>query len=161
MLAAAAKPMSVTKLGIGGSEKGNFVARLEPAPQGVDYDFTILRTESLASSIVSQIRARFRYQNYKGRTAQPLDRLPITEMKPWFLDIPNRLRILFAKPKPLQVSVQPLDLPDMWADYRPQKASWMNSFLAHLMVVAIITVPFLVQRLLNPSRGGRHGLRGH
>ena len=150
MLAAAAKPMSVTKLGIGGSEQGNFVARLEPAPQGVDYDFTILPAESLSSSLVSQIRARFRYKTYKGRTAQPLKRLPITEMKPWFFDIPNRLQVLFVKPKPLRVSVRPLDLPDMWADYRPQKASWMNSFLAHLMLVAIITVPFYVQRLLNP-----------
>ena len=79
-----------------------------------------------------------------------MNRLPITEMKPWFLDIPNRLRILFAKPKPWKGLVQPLELPDMWADYRPQKASWMNSALAHLMLVAILTVPFYVQGLLNP-----------
>lgn len=143
--------MSITKLGIAESEKGNFVVRLEPAPPGVDYGFTILPSGSLVSSIAAQIRARFRHQNYKGRTARPLDRLPITEMKPWFLDIPNRLRILFAKPKPWQGPVQPLKLPDMWADYQPQKASWMNSALAHLMLVAILTVPFYVQGLLNPT----------
>ena len=142
--------MSITKLGIAGSEKGKFASRLEPAPPGVDYGFTILPSDSLASSIASQFRARFRHKNYRGRTAQPLNRLPITEMKPWFLDIPNRLRILFAKPKPWKGLVQPLELPDMWADYRPQKASWMNSALAHLMLVAILTVPFYVQGLLNP-----------
>ena len=126
------------------------MSRLEPAPPGVDYGFTILPSDSLASSIASQFRARFRHKNYRGRAAQPLNRLPITEMKPWFLDIPNRLRILFAKPKAWKGLVQPLELPDMWADYRPQKASWMNSALAHLMLVAILTVPFYVQGLLNP-----------
>ena len=142
--------MSITKLGIAGSEKAKFVSRLEPAPPGVDYGFTILPSDSLASSIASQCRARFRHKNYRGRTARPLNRLPITEMKPWFLDIPNRLRILFAKPKPWKGQVQPLELPDMWADYQPHKASWMNSALAHLMLVAILTVPFYVQGLLNP-----------
>ena len=143
--------MSITKLGIAGSEKGEFAGRLEPAPQGLDYGFTILPSDSLVSSIASTMRARFRHKNYRGRIARPLDRLPITEMKPWFLDVPNRLRILLATPKPWQGPVQPLELPDMWADYRPQKASWMNSALAHLMLVIILTVPFYVQGLLKPS----------
>ncbi len=124
--------------------------RLEVAPNGLDCNFTILPAGSLASSLMAQIRIFLRKQDYKGRTATPLRRLPITEMKPWFLDIPNRFRIAFAKPKSWQGSVKPIELPDMWADYQPQKASWINSALAHLMMVAIFTVPFYIQRLLNP-----------
>ncbi len=139
----------IIQLGIKGTEKAAIPTRMGSAPTGVEYDFTLLSSSSLGKSILTQLRDRFRERNlrYPGRYAHPLHRLPVTEMKPWFVDLPRQLRALFAKPKPLQVSVEPLRLPDMWADYQPQRASWVNSLLAHMMIMAIVVVPFWIRSL--------------
>ena len=139
----------ITQLGIEATGKAAIPTRMGSAPTGVEYGFTLLSSSFLGKSILTQLRDRFRERNlrYAGRYAHPLHRLPVTEMKPWFVDLPRQLRALFAKPKPLQVSVEPLPLPDMWADYQPQRASWMNSLLAHVMLMAIVVVPFWIRSL--------------
>jgi TonB family protein len=43
--------------------------------------------------------------------------------------------------------------PDMWQQYAPQqKASWVNSILAHLLVVALLTLPFILKQLSTPVK---------
>ncbi len=77
--------------------------------------------------------------------------LPATDMRPWILDIPNEIKALFEKPKPTSIPItsQPVDVPELWQDYQPQSGSWLNSVLAHAVVVAIIVLPFLVKSMIN------------
>src|SRR5208337_2300343 len=81
---------------------------------------------------------------YRGEAA-----LPATDMPPWILDIRNELRTLFEKPKPTSIPITstPVDVPEIWQDYRPQSGSWLNSVLVHLMAVAIIILPFFVEHI--------------
>ena len=81
---------------------------------------------------------------YRGKAT-----LPATDMRPWFLDIPNELRALFEKPKPpsIPITSTPVDVPQMWQDYQPQSGSWLNALLLHLMAVAIIILPFFVEHM--------------
>ncbi len=75
--------------------------------------------------------------------------LPATDMRPWFLDIPNELRALFEKPKPpsIPITSTPVDVPEMWQDYQPQSGSWLNSLLLHLIAIAIVILPFFVSHI--------------
>jgi TonB family protein len=75
-------------------------------------------------------------------------RLPAPDMRPWFLDLPDQLRGLFEKPKApsIPITSKPIDVPEIWQDYRPQSSSWLNSLLVHLVGIAIVMLPFVVQR---------------
>lgn len=37
--------------------------------------------------------------------------------------------------------------PDMWRHYAPQKASWVNSLLVHVLVIALLTLPFMLKQM--------------
>lgn len=42
---------------------------------------------------------------------------------------------------------------DIWQQYAPQqKASWVNSVLAHLLVVALLTLPFILKQMSTPVK---------
>jgi TonB family protein len=86
---------------------------------------------------------------YKGEAP-----LPATDMRPWILDIRNELKTLFEKPAPpsIPITSKPLDVPEIWQDYQPQSGSWLNSLLVHLIGVAIITLPFFIQRTTTPVK---------
>jgi TonB family protein len=75
-------------------------------------------------------------------------------MRPWILDLPNQLRALFEKPKApsIPITSKPVDVPEIWQDYRPQSGSWLNSLLVHLVVFVIILLPFLVQHITQPVK---------
>jgi len=42
--------------------------------------------------------------------------------------------------------------PDIWRDYEPQGASWMNSFLVHVVALAVLVLPFVIERMLQPAK---------
>jgi protein TonB len=172
-----------------------------------DYQFTFVESPNLLVSVVRQFRAMLREpkitvprQYYRGEA-----RLPISEMRPWYRDLPNQLRTLFEKP------THPIDIynsrqnskratcaavagvagavtgwilithpagvllaslagiivgeligvaifkkrpypPDIWGDYRPQKASWMNSLLVHALMIAAMVLPFVIGRMTTPVK---------
>jgi periplasmic protein TonB len=173
--------------------------RGKTAPRG-QFKFTFVDSSSTLGSIVRQIRERWREpkitvprQYYRGET-----RLPITEMRQWYMDLPATLRIAFEEPRdPIgkfnrtqtqrraflalgmgaiaaaalavlegwaiavwgavigMVAGELLGLlifrdrpypPDIFQDYRQQTASWVNSLLVHGIMLAAITVPFIVFR---------------
>jgi TonB family protein len=72
--------------------------------------------------------------------------LPATDMRPWILDLPNAFRSLFEKPKPpaIPITSQPVDVPELWQDYRPESGSWVNSLLVHAVGITIILLPFFI-----------------
>ena len=42
--------------------------------------------------------------------------------------------------------------PDIWQDYKLQRASYMNSFLVHTMVILALVLPYYISRMLNPVK---------
>ncbi len=170
------------------------------------YGLTFVETPNVFVSAFRQIRDYLREPKvtvpkkyYRGEVT-----LPISEMRPWYRDLPNQIRIFFEKP------THPIDIyndrqvrrraaaallsalagaaggwiyrgelfaflgalvgiilgeligvalfkkrpypPDIWRDYRPQGASWMNSFLVHVVALSIIVVPFAMERYLHPVK---------
>ncbi len=120
------------------------------------YNLTILETSNVLISLFRQIRQRLREpkitvpkEYYRGEVA-----LPVTEMRPWYRDLPNQIRVLFEKPKapPIPITSQPVDVPDIWQDYQPQPGSWMNSLLVHALALTAMILPFVVRRMLQPAK---------
>jgi TonB family protein len=74
--------------------------------------------------------------------------LPVTEMTPWFRNLPHQVRLWFVKPLPPRVPVtsHPVEVRNIWQDSRWQPASLLNSFLLHALVIAALTVPFVMTR---------------
>ena len=195
-------PTSETKVGIG-------LGRQEPAraqTQDELYHLTFVESPNLFTSVIRQILSLFKEpkitvprQYYRGEA-----RLPLTEMRPWFRDIPNVVRTALEKPtdpigkfnrrqakKRFAVAllmgvagalagwkmwglggeflgliagfvlgeVAGMGLfrdcpypPDIWRDYAPQGASWVNSALVHAMGLALLILPFYIQRLVMPVK---------
>jgi TonB family protein len=116
-----------------------------------EYHITFVDSTLAPVSLFRQILERLREpkitvpkEYYRGEAA-----LPATDMRPWFLDIPNELRALFEKPKPpsIPITSTPVDVPQIWQDYQPQSGSWLNSLLLHLTAIAIIILPFFVSHI--------------
>jgi periplasmic protein TonB len=42
--------------------------------------------------------------------------------------------------------------PDIWRDYRMQRASWVNSLLVHGVALAALILPFYIARLVQPAK---------
>ena len=71
------------------------------APQAVpDYQLTFLDTRTSLSSLFKQIREKLREPKQKLDSPyyQGEATLPVSEMRPWFLDLPNQIKALFEKP---------------------------------------------------------------
>jgi TonB family protein len=116
-----------------------------------EYQLSFVDTPSVPVSLFRQIRERFREpkitvpkEYYRGEVT-----LPATDMGPWFLDLPNQIRGLFEKPQAPSIAItsQPIDVPEIWQDYKPQPGSWLNSVLVHLVAIAIIILPFFVEHI--------------
>src|SRR5579864_5192933 len=118
-----------------------------PAP-AAKYQITFVDSPFFLFSLVRQIRERMRepkitvpQKYYRGEAA-----LPVVEMKPWYRDIPNQIKVLFEKPKPplIPLTSHPIDVPDIWQDYEQQPVSWLNSLLVHVLVVVALIIPFVI-----------------
>ncbi len=42
--------------------------------------------------------------------------------------------------------------PEIWQEYRPQAASWVNSLLVHALGLTILVLPFVVERMMTPVK---------
>lgn len=120
------------------------------------YQLTFLETPPLFVSVVQQIVSLFREPKitvprkyYRGEAA-----LPLTEMRPWYRDLPSQIRVLFEKPKAPRIPLtsRPIDVPNIWQDYGQQPASWVNSVLVHVLALAALVLPFWVSQMLSPAK---------
>jgi periplasmic protein TonB len=170
------------------------------------YRATIVEETNQFASIVRQIRDMLREpkvtvppQYYRGEAD-----LPITGMRPWFLDLGNIVRTALEKPKdPIGIFNRKQDRkralvtlvlgpagaaagwfihgslggligvlagvalgelagwaifrhraypPDPWIDFPQQKASWVNSLLLHVLVIALLVLPFIMKRMSEPAK---------
>jgi TonB family protein len=122
----------------------------------LEYRLTFVDSTIAPVSLFRQILERLREPKitvpekyYRGQTI-----LPATDLRPWFLDLPGQLRVLFEKPKApsIPITSKPIDVPEIWQDYRPQSGSWLNSLLVHLVGLAIIMLPFFIQHKTTPVK---------
>ena len=125
-------------------------------PPEREYHFTFVDTTLPPVSLIRQVLGILREpkitvpkEYYRGQAS-----LPATDMRPWFLDLPNQLKGLFEKPQApsIPITSKPVDVPEIWQDYRPEAGSWMNSLLVHLVGVAIIILPFFIHRMITPVK---------
>jgi protein TonB len=122
----------------------------------LEYRLTFVDSPSIPVSLFRQIRARLREpkvtvpaEYYRGEA-----NLPLTEMAPWYRDLPNQLRALFEKPKapPIPLTSKPIDVPNVFQDYPLQPASWLNSVLVHAIGITIMLLPFAMEHLTQPVK---------
>jgi protein TonB len=120
------------------------------------YQLTFFETPPLLVRVFRQIVELMRepkitvpQKYYRGEAE-----LPLTEMRPWYRDLPNQIRALYEKPKPPRIPLtsKPVDVPDIWQDYGQQPASWVNSVLVHVLALMALVLPFWVSRMLTPAK---------
>jgi TonB family protein len=121
-----------------------------------EYNLTFFETPSIPVSLFRQIRAWLREpkitvpkEYYRGEA-----KLPLSAMSPWYRDLPQQIRALFEKPKapPFPLTSEPVDVPNIWQDYPPQPASWVNSVLVHVVGITTMLLPFAISRLTQPVK---------
>ncbi|MGH6628899.1 MAG: energy transducer TonB [Burkholderiales bacterium] len=120
------------------------------------YQLTFFEDPPLYVSVFRQIVTLLREPKitvprkyYRGEAA-----LPLTEMRPWYRDLPNQIRVLFEKPKAPRIPLtsKPIDVPDIWQDYGQEPASWVNSVLVHALALAALILPYWVGQMLTPAK---------
>ncbi len=124
------------------------------------YQLTFIESPNTLASIIRQVRERLRepkitvpQKYYRGQA-----RLPLTEMRPWYRDLPSQLKALFEKPKAplIPLTSQPIEVPDIWQDYKQQPASWLNSLLAHTLVLTALLLPFAIARMVKTAKASKY-----
>jgi protein TonB len=120
-----------------------------------DYQLTFVDDSFVFASLIRQIRELRRTpkitvppEYYQGEA-----KLPLTDLSPWYHDLPNQIRSLFEKPAapPIPITSQPVEVPEVWQDYLPQPASWLNSLLVHIIALIALLLPFYLMRLHKPT----------
>lgn len=78
--------------------------------------------------------------------------LPVSDAKPLWRDLIDRVKGLREKPAPpaIPITSQPVDVPDLWQDFKPQKFSWLNGVLVNILIVAAVVLPYLIMQWRHP-----------
>ncbi len=107
-----------------------------------------LESGSLLSSLWQQIKEVTRgpkltvpKEYYRGEV-----RLPVSEMSSPLGSLIESFRSLFEKPEPpsIPITSQPIEVQDIWQDYKPQWYSGVNSILIVAFLLAMVIMPSLV-----------------
>jgi TonB family protein len=117
------------------------------------FELTLLDLPTLPVSLLRQTRNLLQdRQEPSKRSAQPQERLPISDQRVWFLDLPARIQEFLAMPKaaPASSGSQAGRARDLWQDYKQNPYSWANSLLIHLFVLTAMLLPFALRQLNNP-----------
>jgi periplasmic protein TonB len=80
------------------------------------------------------------------RPALPVPSL-LLEWEPWHVAFARRVREFVNPPKlpPLQVTSKPVAVKDMWGDFKRNRLATQTSVLIHVIVIALIAIPFGTQ----------------
>src|SRR3990170_2733382 len=85
-----------------------------------------------------------------SQTARPTAEEPLSlllDWEPWYKEFYRQLKDLVRPQKlpPLQLTSKPIPVKDMWADYRKTRLATPTSVLVHILVIAILAIPFGTQ----------------
>ncbi|MGH9404926.1 MAG: energy transducer TonB [Terriglobia bacterium] len=72
--------------------------------------------------------------------------LPLSDTKPLARELVDRVKSLWEKPAPpsIPITSQPIDVPDIWQDYKPRKLSFVNGLVINIAIVGAIFLPYLI-----------------
>ncbi len=112
------------------------------------YKPALVEEKSVLSSLWSLFKER-------GRTPKPATSskyyqgevtLPLSDTRPLISELIDRIRSLWEKPVPpsIPITSKPIEVEDIWKDYKPRKSSWLNSLLVTVAVVAALFLPYLI-----------------
>jgi TonB family protein len=119
------------------------------------FQLTLLDLPTLPVSLVRQTRCLLRERRASSRhPSEPEARLPISDQRPWYRELPAQIQALMATPKaaPARFNSRVADVPDLWQDYLPNPYSWANSLLVHLLVLTALVLPFALRPVISPPR---------
>jgi len=119
------------------------------------FELTRLDLPSLPVSLIRQAGALLRDRRAPSRRRdEPPVRLPITDQRPWYRELPAQIQALLATPKaaPAGFTSRAADVPDLWQDYLPNPYSWANSLLIHLFALTVMVLPFALRQVMHPVR---------
>ena len=117
------------------------------------FELTLLDLPSLPVSLVRQAGDLLRDRREPSRRHdQPQARLPLSDQRPWYRDLPAQIQDLLATPKaaPAGFTSRAADVPDIWQDYLPNPYSWANSLLVHLLALTAMLLPFALRSSMAP-----------
>jgi TonB family protein len=117
------------------------------------FELTLLDLPTLPVSLVWQTRCLLRERRASSRFHdQPEERLPLSDQRPWYRELPAQIQALLATPKaaPARFNSRASDVPDLWQDYLPNPYSWANSLLVHLLVLTALVLPFALRPVFSP-----------
>lgn len=129
------------------------------APPQAQFRVTFIESGFGITSLFQQVLERLRepkitvpQKYYRGEAT-----LPVTEMRPWYRDLPNQLRSLFEKPKPpvVPITSRPAEVPNIWQDYELQPGSWVNSMLVHALILTALVLPYIIKHLFQPAQAAK------
>ncbi len=138
--------MSPTKLETGPNVRSDSDGLKDPGR--AEFHPQTLESSSLLSSLWRQIRERkpqprtgVAQEYYRGEA-----RLPVSEMGSVLQSLRDTIRGLFEAPPPpsIPITSQPVEVGDLWADYKPQWYSGVNSLLILLILIGMVLMPSLV-----------------
>ncbi len=117
------------------------------------FELTLLDLPTLPVSLARQTRCLLGERRAPSRFRdQPEERLPLSDQRPWYRELPAQLQALLATPKaaPARISSRAADVPDLWQDYLPNPYSWANSLLVHLLALTALVLPFALRPITSP-----------
>jgi periplasmic protein TonB len=119
-----------------------------------EYHLTLLDTPLPIVSLVRQVREQWREPKVSVSADYCSDEiyLPLSDMRPWYRDLPAQIGSLFEtnKPPAISLSSRPIEVPEIWQDFQPHPASWGNALVAHVLAVTAIILPFALKNMLEP-----------
>jgi TonB family protein len=118
------------------------------------FELTLLELPTLPISLVREVGCLLRDRRASSRRReQPEARLPISDQRPWYRDLPAQIQALLATPKAASANFpsRAADVPDLWQDYLPNPYSWANSLLIHLVVVTALVLPFALRQMIGSA----------
>ncbi len=129
-------------------------AEFDPqSPVSRPFELTLLDLPTLPVSLIRQAGALLRERREPSfRRGQPEARLPISDQRPWFRELPAQFRAYLAASRAAAARTDPrrVDVRDLWQDYLPNPYSWANSLLIHLLALTAMLLPFALRQFMNP-----------
>ncbi|MGH9353087.1 MAG: hypothetical protein ACRD2G_13170, partial [Terriglobia bacterium] len=117
---------------------------LEPKPE--IYKPALIEDKSVFSSLWSLILERRQAPKITGKYYPAQAALPLSDTRPLISELIDRIKSLWEKPAPpsIPITSKPIEVEDIWKDYKPQKSSWLNSLLVTAVIVAALFLPYLI-----------------
>lgn len=100
----------------------------------------LVEETSVFSSLWNAFKERGRSPKMTVAYNQGASSLPISDSNSLLRDLIDSIKSLWEKPAPpsIPITSKPIEVDDIWKDYKPQRISWLNGFLVNIFIIAAI-----------------------